>query len=256
MKEYTWKSRVCILASCLFFLTVWQVLAVVINNDIYLPNIQQVITEMIKIISRRDFNLILLSSVYRSVLCYILAIILAIVLGVLTFMYPFFRFLLAPINSFAKTIPTMVLVVLVLVWFNKDNAPFIVGFAITFPILYEGIVGSLNNIDEKLIDMMNIYEISLIDKIKKIYGPVIKFHLASIFVSTFSLAFKVVIAGEVHGQPKYGIGSAIQLEKVNFNTSGIFAWIVIIVILSLAFEFINNLFKARIYRWKKNENRN
>ncbi|WP_252243007.1 MULTISPECIES: ABC transporter permease subunit [unclassified Clostridium] len=256
MKEYTWKNRVCILASCLFFLIVWQVLAVIINNDIYLPNIQQVITEMIKIISKNDFNLIFISSVYRSVLCYILAIILAIILGVLTFMYPFFEFLLAPINSFAKTIPTMVLVVLVLVWFNKDKAPFIVGFAITFPILYEGIVGSLNSIDKKIIDMMDIYEISLIEKIKKIYAPIIKFHLASIVVSTFSLAFKVVIAGEVHGQPRYGIGSAIQLEKVNFNTSGIFAWIVLIAILSLAFEFINNLFKTRIYRWKKNENRN
>ena len=256
MKEYTWKNRICILASCLFFLIVWQVLAVIINNDIYLPNIQQVITEMIKIISKNDFNLIFISSAYRSVLCYIFAIILAIILGVLTFMYPFFKFLLAPINSFAKTIPTMVLVVLVLVWFNKDKAPFIVGFAITFPILYEGIVGSLNSIDKKIIDMMDIYEISLIEKIKKIYVPIIKFHLASIFVSTFSLAFKVVIAGEVHGQPRYGIGSAIQLEKVNFNTSGIFAWIVLIAILSLAFEFINNLFKTRIYRWKKNENRN
>ncbi|MDR5588371.1 MULTISPECIES: ABC transporter permease subunit [Clostridium] len=256
MKEYTWKNRICILASCLFFLIVWQVLAVIINNDIYLPNIQQVITEMIKIIGKNDFNLIFISSVYRSVLCYILAIILAIILGVLTFMYPFFKFLLAPINSFAKTIPTMVLVVLVLVWFNKDKAPFIVGFAITFPILYEGIVGSLNSIDKKIIDMMDIYEISLIEKIKKIYVPIIKFHLASILVSTFSLAFKVVIAGEVHGQPRYGIGSAIQLEKVNFNTSGIFAWIVLIAILSLAFEFINNLFKTRIYRWKKNENRN
>ena len=228
MKEYTWKNRMYILVSCLFFLMIWQISAITINNDIYLPNIQQVLTEMIKIIDKNDFSLILMSSLYRSILCYILAIVLAIVLGVLTYMYPFFKFLLAPINSFAKTIPTMVLVVLALVWFNKDKAPFIVGFAITFPILYEGIVGSLNSIDKKLIDMMDIYEVSLMDKIRKVYSPVIKFHLASIFVSTFSLAFKVVIAGEVHGQPKYGIGSAIQLEKINFNTSGIFAWIVII----------------------------
>lgn len=45
-----------------------------------------------------------------------------------------------------------------------------------------------------------------------------------ILISTFSLAFKVVIAGEVHGQPKYGIGAAVQIEKVNFNTVKIFAW--------------------------------
>ncbi|AOR24051.1 ABC transporter permease [Clostridium taeniosporum] len=254
MKEYTWKNRIYILASCLFFLAVWQSLAIFINNDIYLPKIQQVLTEIINIVKKDDFNLMLMSSLYRSILCYILAIALAILLGVLTYMYPFFKYLLTPINSFAKTIPTMVLVVLVLVWFNKENTPFIVGFAITLPILYEGILGSLNSIDKKLIDMMDIYEVSIIEKIKTVYLPVIKFHLVSIFVSTFSLAFKVVIAGEVHGQPKYGIGSAIQLEKINFNTSGIFAWIVIIALLSLIFEIINNLFRIRVYRWKENGN--
>ena len=69
-------------------------------------------------------------------------------------------------------------------------------------------------------------------------------------MSTFSLAFKVVIAGEVHGQPKYGIGSAIQLEKMNFNTNAIFAWIIIISIISIVFEKINKMISKRVYRWK------
>ncbi|NRZ61271.1 ABC-type nitrate/sulfonate/bicarbonate transport system permease component [Clostridium beijerinckii] len=73
----------------------------------------------------------------------------------------------------------------------------------------------------------------------------------SIFVSTFSLTFKVVIAGEVYGQPKFGIGSQIQVEKVNFNTPGIFAWIVIIVSVSLVLEFLNKLLRKRTYRWSK-----
>lgn len=76
-----------------------------------------------------------------------------------------------------------------------------------------------------------------------------KFYLMSIFVSTLSLTFKVVIAGEVHGQPKYGIGSQIQMEKVNFNTTGIFAWIIIIVFISLIFELINKKLNKITYRW-------
>ena len=76
-----------------------------------------------------------------------------------------------------------------------------------------------------------------------------------ILISTFSLAFKVVIAGEVHGQPKYGIGAAVQIEKVNFNTVKIFAWIVIIALISILFEYINKKLLKRVYRWK-NENWN
>jgi NitT/TauT family transport system permease protein len=199
----------------------------------------------------QNFWKTILSSFYRTIISYVLALALSMILGILGAVYPFFRYLIQPLNSFAKTVPTMVLVVLLLVWFDKDITPFAVGFAIIFPVLYEGVRNSLLQIDKKLIDMTKIYEVSLIDKIKKIYVPIMKFYFMSIFVSTFSLTFKVVITGEVYGQPKFGIGSQIQLEKVNFNVSGIFAWIVIIVFISIVLEVINKLLNKKIYRWNK-----
>jgi len=251
MMRYSWKSKLYTLLSCIFFMGIWQLIAILINNDIYIPRIQQVIEAIGIIFKEQNFSEVILSSFYRTMISYILALIFSMILGVLGAVYPFFKYLMQPINSFGKTIPTMVLVVLSLVWFDKDKTPFVVGFAITFPILYEGIRNSIMQIDKKIIDMTKIYQVSLKDKIKKIYLPVMKFYFMSIFVSTFSLTFKVVIAGEVHGQPKFGIGSQIQLEKVNFNTTGIFAWIVIIVIISLVLELINKLLKEKIYRWMK-----
>lgn len=251
MMKYSWKSNLYTLLSCLFFIVLWEVIALLINNDIYIPTLKQIMQSIISIVKGKDFIKVVSSSFIRTCISYILALTLSIILGVLSSTNPFFEYLMKPINSFIRTIPTLVLIVLALVWFDKDKAPFIVGFAIAFPILYEGIRNSISNIDNKIMDMTKIYEVSLKDKILKIYIPVIKFYLMSIFVSTFSLTFKVVIAGEVHGQPKYGIGSAVQLEKVNFNTSGIFAWIIIIVLISLIFEVINKCLNKNIYRWSK-----
>jgi len=251
MMKYSWKSKLYTLISCLFFIGLWQVIAIITNNDIYIPKIRQVIEAIKLIFMEQNFWKVILSSFYRTILSYILALVFSMILGVLGAVYPFFRYLMQPVNSFAKTIPTMVLVVLLLVWFDKDITPFAVGFAIIFPVLYEGVRNSLMQIDKKIIDMTKIYEVSLKDKIRKIYYPVMKFYFMSIFVSTFSLTFKVVITGEVYGQPKFGIGSQIQLEKVNFNVSGIFAWIVIIVFISIFLEIINYLLKKKIYRWNR-----
>jgi len=251
MMKYSWKSKVYTLLSCIFFIGLWQLIGIIINNDIYIPKIQQV-TEAINIILKdKNFFKVILSSLYRTMLSYTLALVFSMILGVLGVVYPFFKYLMQPVNSVGKTIPTMVLVVLSLVWFDKDKTPFVVGVVIIFPILYEGIRNSLIQIDKKIIDMTRIYEVKLKDKIKKIYLPVMRFYFMSIFVSTFSLTFKVVVAGEVLGQPKFGIGSQIQLEKVNFNTSGIFAWIVIIVVISFGLEIINKLLKEKTYRWAK-----
>lgn len=251
MMKYSWKSKLYTFMSCVFFMVLWQSIATVINNDIYLPKINQIIDSIISICNTDGLIKIIISSMYRAILSYTLALIFSVILGVLAVMYPFFKYLLRPINSFSKTMPTMVLVVLSLIWFDKDITPFVVGFAIIFPILYEGIINNLIKIDKKILDMAKVYEVSVRDKFIKIYIPIIKFYFMSIFISTFSLTFKVVIAGEVYGQPKFGIGSQIQIEKVNFNTPGIFAWIVIIVIISLVLEVINMILNKKIYRWIK-----
>ncbi|WP_294394402.1 ABC transporter permease [uncultured Clostridium sp.] len=248
MMKYSWKSKYTVI-SCILFVVMWECIAVLINNDIYLPKIECILEETISLINDKNFYMYVSSSFARTVMSYSCALILSVVLGILTSVYPFFRYLITPLNSFIKTIPTLVLVVLALVWFDKDKAPFIVGFAIIFPILYEGIQNSLCRIDGRIMEMASIYEVSLIDKFKKIYIPTIKFYIMNIFVSTLSLTFKVVIAGEVHGQPKFGIGSQIQLEKVNFNITGIFAWILIIMLISYIFEFINMKLNKMTYRW-------
>ena len=255
MKKYLWKDKKYEIISVFVLLIIWEAAAIKINNEIYIPRIEEVLKSILTIIQGQNFKWNLLSSIYRTVISFMSAYILAVVLGVLSLMYPLFKSFFKPINSVGKTIPTMVLVVLALVWFDKDKAPFVVGFAIVFPILYEGVMSALNNVDKNIMEMCKIYNVSTKEKIKKIYYPAIKFYTTGIFVSTFSLAFKVVVAGEVHGQPKYGVGAAIQLEKMNFNITAIFAWIILIALMSIVLDKVNKIILKRSNRWK-DENRN
>lgn len=253
MKESTWKSKFEILIGGFILLLAWQAIAVKVNNDIYLPKLQEVLTSLFQIVKEKDFLLIVFSSFYRTIISFGVALIFAIIMGVLSSLYPLINNLLKPLNSIGKTIPTLVLVVLALIWVDKDNAPFIVGIAIVFPILYDGILNTLTKNDKKLEEMMKIYEVPTLEKVKKVYVPNIIFYILKILVPTISLAFKVVIAGEVHGQPKYGIGASVQLAKMNFDTPTIFAWIVIITIISLLFELVNKILTKKYYRWQKDE---
>ena len=212
MKEYSWKNKIYLIISYICFVILWQFIAVMINNDIYLPRIEQIVDAGRNIIKGKDFFITIMSSFARTGLSYLIALISATILGVLSVTCPFFEYMLKPLNSIIRTIPTLVLIVLALVWFDKDMAPFIVGFAVVFPIIYEGIRNSIIKFDNKIMDMTEIYEVSRKDKITKIYFPLVKFYIMNIFVSTFSLTFKVVIAGEVHGQPKYGIALSVAAD--------------------------------------------
>ena len=258
MKEYTLKENKLnhrdnleVALSCVAFLIIWQVLALIINNDIYIPTIGQTLNSLKEIISDKRFYLDVFFSISRTIISFIIAFLFALILGLLAYTFRTIRNLLKPLNALVQSIPNMVLIVLALIWFNKNNAPYIVGFTVVFPILYDSILGAMTGIDKSIIEMANIYNISTIDKILKIYLPSIVFRLVPIMISTLSLGFKVVIAGEVHGQPNYGIGTMIQIEKINFNTSGIFAWLVVILIISLVLELIKKFILRRAFVWKR-----
>ena len=236
MKESTWNNKIQIILGGILLLVIWQLVACKINNDIYIPKLQEVYNSLVEIVTGKDFVKTVLSSFYRSLVSFSVALLLATIIGVLSSLYPFINNLLKPLNSIGKTIPTLVLVVLAL---------------ILFPILYDGIVNTLTKKDRKIEEMLEIYEVPIKKRISKVYIPNIIFYILKVLVPSLSLAFKVVIAGEVHGQPKYGIGTAVQLEKMNFNTPGIFAWIVIIAIISILFELLNRVLTGKYYRWQE-----
>ena len=103
---------------------------------------------------------------------------------------------------------------------------------------YDEMLNSLFNIDEGLLKMIKIYRISKLDKIKVIVIPVIYMEIKKIMSSTISLIFKVVISSEVYAQPQYGIGSIIQFEKLQLNTSAIIGWMIIITLIICFIDFI------------------
>lgn len=251
LKNKLGKNIVEVVLSCTILLFLWECIALFINNEIYIPTLGQVFKSLNNLILETGFFINIFMTIKRTIVSILISLFIAMLIGVSGYISRVIRNFFRPINMIIQSVPMMILVVLALIWFDKDNAPYIVGVLVVFPILYENILGALSSIDKILLEMSNVYKLDLKDKIIKIYLPSIKFRLATIIVSTMSLGLKVVIAGEVYGQPDYGIGSMIQLEKVNFNTPGIFAWLIIVIIISGALEILQKLILRRTFIWKR-----
>ena len=250
-KIFSDKNKIQVALSCVILLFLWEITALKINNNIYLPTLGEVFISIKEIITDSRFVLDVISTITRCILSFIMALISAFVLGIISNSFNIFKKFLTPLTSLARSIPNMVLIVLTLIWFSKESAPYIVVFIMIFPVLYDAILGSMKNIDKNILEMADLYKVSRKDKILNIYLPSIKFSLISILSSTISLGFKIVIAGEVYGQPLYGIGAMIQSEKVNFNTTAIFAWIIIIVIISSLLNLMEKIMLRRVFIWRR-----
>lgn len=245
MKNSSLRNRKLIFLSIVLLLGLWAIFSNVINNSIYLPSLKEVFTEFLGIVSEVGFFQSIVSSIWRSVESFFIALVVALILGILSAFNKYIYNFIYPLLAVIRSIPTIAFILIALIWVNKDMAPILIGTIIAFPIFYELVVSSIIDVDRNLLEMGEIYRISRLSMISNIYAPNICFNILRVFTSTLSLILKVVIAGEVYGQPEYGIGAAIQLEKMNLNTSAIFAWIIIVCIITVLFDYVLGLINKK-----------
>lgn len=252
MKKFSIKNRKLSIIAKILIIIIWIVLSQFINNEVIFPGIKSTIVEMFKIMKSPGFISIIKGTIFRSIIGFLISLILAILMGILASILDFIYYLMKPILNFLSSVPTMAIIILALIWLDNEMVPMFVGFIMVFPILYETVLKGIFNVDKKIIDMANIYKVRKATIIKDIYIPSIFHNLSMIFTSTLGTNLKMVIAGEVLSQPKYAIGSNLQLQKTYLNTAGVFAWIIIIILISKIFKYFMNKLDdlLKINQWK------
>ena len=244
MTQYSLKNKRYLTISIFILILVWQTAAIIVDNRLLLPSFFNVLSDIYTIIFSNNFIILIFSSIFRCIESFILSLAIAIMLSIFSYFNKFIYNFLYEIIIFLKSIPTMAFIVIVLIWTSKEFAPIIIGIVISFPIFYDVILNSLLDIDKDLLQVFNIYRIEIIDKIITLIIPIILIAIKKVINSTLSLIFKVVISGEVYSQPQYGIGTIIQFEKMQLNTSRIIAWMIIITGIVFLFDLIiSRIFK-------------
>ncbi|MEY8416648.1 ABC transporter permease subunit [Tissierella praeacuta] len=238
MREYILKDRKPSIISKILIIIIWILLSKFIDNEIIFPTIKSTFVNFIQIIKNPNFITIISYSILRSLIGFIISLFLAIIIGIFSSISKTIYYLMIPIINFLSSVPTMAIIILAIIWLNNELVPIFVGLIMVFPILYETVLKGILNIDKDIIAMAQIYKVDKLTIIKDIYIPSIFINLSNVSSSTLGINLKMVIAGEVLSQPKYAIGSNLQLQKMYLNTSGIFAWIIIILFIAKLFEYI------------------
>lgn len=219
MRKFILKDRKLSIISKIIIIGFWILLSKLIDNEIIFPTIKTTLISLMDIIKGPNFINIIKYSLIRSLFGFLISLSLAIFIGILSSISKVIYNVMVPIIDFLSSVPTMAIIILALIWLNNEFAPMFVGFIMVFPILYETVINGILNVNKNIIDMAQLYKVDKITIIKDIYLPSIFINLSLIFTSTLGINLKMVIAGEALSQPKYGIGSNLQLQKTYLNTS-------------------------------------
>lgn len=236
--------------SFFFWIIIWILVAGVINESLYFPNPIETLRALSLLIFEEKFIASVSYTVFRVFIGLLIANLAGIVVGLLCGFNQIIDEIIRPFMTFVRSTPVMSLIIIALIWFKSSHVPIFISFLMCFPIIWMNIVEGFKKIDQRLIEMANVYNVSNYKKIKDIFIPsLIPFYIAG-FNTALGIAWKVTVAAEVLSHPRFSIGTQLHDAKVYLNTPELFAWTLVIVILSYFFEIlITNFIKKSMQRY-------
>lgn len=220
----------------LFWLGLWQALAGAVDNSIIFVGPADVLFSLSLQLADPDFWKTIVLSSFRICIGFLSAFACGILTGCLSFRFPFLDELLAPVLLLAKSIPVASFVILALIWTGSENLSVFIAFTIVLPMIYTATLSGLKSADEKLLEMAFVFRLSFFRKVKAVYLPAMLPYLTAGVRSALGMSFKSGVAAEVIGVPEYSIGEQLYMSKIYLDTAGLFAWTLVIIVITFLLE--------------------
>lgn len=224
------------LAAVAVWLIVWQTVSSVVNKELLIASPVQVGLRLFELIGTQEFWLTTLRSLLKITEGYLLGVICGTLTAVLTAAVPFCYELFYPLISTVRATPVASFIILALVWLKRDNISVFICFLMVLPIVWANVTQGIVSVDKKLIEMARVYSFSKGKLLKLVYIPSVMPSFATGVTTALGLAWKAGIAAEVLSTPKGYIGTELYNSKVYLETADLFAWTVVVILLSFILE--------------------
>ena len=146
------------------------------------------------------------------------------------------RVLLAPLIRVVRAVPVASFILILLVWCRNAAVPVWIAALMVAPTVWAGVDKGLHEVDGQLLEMGRVFGFSFWKRLREIELPsVLPYFLSSVSAS-LGLAWKAGVAAEVLCTPADSIGKKIYEAKVYLETPELFAWTVVVVLISMALE--------------------
>ncbi|HIV47129.1 MAG TPA: ABC transporter permease subunit [Candidatus Acutalibacter stercorigallinarum] len=207
-----------------------------LNQKILLVSPVQVLARLWQLLPQGEFWSAVGFSFLRITLGFLLACVVGTALGVLASRFRVVRDLCAPLMATVKSIPVASFIILVLVWVPSRNLSVVISFLMVAPIVYQNVLGGISNMDHKLTEMADVFQVPFARRLRYLYLPQVAPFFRSACAVGLGLCWKSGVAAEVIGLPDGSIGERLYEAKVYLDTPDLFAWTLVIVLVSIAFE--------------------
>ncbi len=236
MTSTTPGKKVSKLLAALFWLALWQITAMVIGRPLFLASPLDTLKTLASLVTQGVFWLSIGTTFVRIAAGFVLGTLVGALLAILAARFSLAALLLSPAARVIKAVPVVSFIVLALIWIPSKNLSVFISFLMVLPIIYINTLDGIRCADRKLVEAARVFGTGARARLLYIYLPCALPQFMSGASVALGLCWKSGVAAEVIGLPANTIGERIYEAKLYLNTGELFAYTVVIVLISAVFE--------------------
>lgn len=235
------------------WIIVWHVSISVVNRNLLIPIPTPTTTcqAILRLLKDVTFYITAIESIARILIGFIAALLTGTILAMISAKHKFFKDFVSPVLTLIRAVPVASLTILIFLWIAREKIPSFISFFIVFPVIWANVEKGIESIDNKLVEMANVFGM----KKRKIYITIIFPDLMPYIVSAITtgigLAWKSGVAAEVICRTNSSLGNLLWVGKNSIDYNKVFAVTIIIAFLSYAIQKLITFLCYKIYSPKR-----
>ncbi len=239
------------LLAVLLMWAVWLIAYAAVKNEYLVPPFGETVRQFFTLFSQGFFWKALGATLLRTLIAFLVSFALGLACACLAAAFKPFAAFMRPIAALLRSLPTMAVMLLILVWLSPRTAPVLVATLVLFPMIYSQLTDSIAGVDGDLLEMAAVYKIGVKRTLFKIYIPQIAPSALAQTGVNLSFGIKLIISAEVMAATYTAIGGLMVQAQAYINLPRLAALTLCAVIFGIAAEMIFGVLAARVFKWKR-----
>ena len=218
------------------YLLLWEAISLLVGSELLLPSPAATLARFWQLLSNAESWRNVGWTLLRIMGGYLLGTVAGVLLAALSAALPFAETMLSPLRGIVKATPVTSFILLALLWLTSGMVPLFIAFLMVLPIVWTNTLTAILQTDTHLLEMARVFRLRPAKILTKIYIPSVLPQVLAACTTALGFAWKSGVAAEIIALPKASVGYQLYRAKLTIETVDLFAWTLLVVILSMLLE--------------------
>lgn len=203
------------------------------GDTLVFPGVDEIMRAFFRLLATGKTYALIWTTLKHLLVIMAVSTVIGVLIGLAMGMLPFVRKLLTPLMILLRSMPMVILIVIIMVITKYERVPVLASSIILIPMIAEAACEGCLRIDKELIDVYRMNANFNARVLFHVYLPLMAGYLKQAYVNAVGMGVKLAVSTEYMVQTRDSLGKAVYSSSYFYEYQDIYAYALIMILLVL-----------------------